>query len=195
MGRHCNSSWMATPGPKPTSRTLSSARMLSSSMTCAAASRFARAMITPPNRPRMPVGRPNMRIRRLAPPSHGFFISNKATKYVLTRNLDRFDWENSQHIGGDVVDGVRRLKASDGPALHIWGSSELLQTLERDDFSSNRHPALPLCLSMSFFAKPVPTFAGHALAYRRRAVFCTENRLLIDRCGSPVVFYHTPCCQ
>jgi dihydrofolate reductase len=27
------------------------------------------------------------------------------------------------------VDEVRRLKASDGPALHIWGSSELLQTL------------------------------------------------------------------
>jgi hypothetical protein len=27
------------------------------------------------------------------------------------------------------VDEVRRLKASDGPALHIWGGSELLQTL------------------------------------------------------------------
>src|SRR5215470_12583385 len=54
---------------------------------------------------------------------------NKATKYVVTRSLDRFDWENSQHIGGDLVDEVRRLKASDGPALHIWGSSELLQTL------------------------------------------------------------------
>jgi hypothetical protein len=35
--------------------------------------------------------------------------------------------------------------------------------LERDDFSSNRPPALRLCLSMPFFAKPVPTFAGHAL--------------------------------
>jgi dihydrofolate reductase len=54
---------------------------------------------------------------------------NKATKYVVTRSLDQLDWENSLHIGGDVVDGVRRLKASDGPALHIWGSSELLQTL------------------------------------------------------------------
>jgi dihydrofolate reductase len=54
---------------------------------------------------------------------------NKATKYVVTRSLDRLDWENSQHIGGDVVDEVRRLKASDGPALHVWGSSELLQTL------------------------------------------------------------------
>ena len=54
---------------------------------------------------------------------------NKATKYVVTRTLDQFDWGNSLQIGGDVVSEVRRLKASDGPALHIWGSSELLQTL------------------------------------------------------------------
>ena len=54
---------------------------------------------------------------------------NKATKYVVTRSLDRFDWKKSQRIGGDLVEEVRRLKASDGPALHIWGSSELLQTL------------------------------------------------------------------
>jgi dihydrofolate reductase len=54
---------------------------------------------------------------------------NKATKYVVTRSLDHLDWKNSQRIGRDVVDEVRRLKASDGSALHIWGSSELLQTL------------------------------------------------------------------
>jgi dihydrofolate reductase len=54
---------------------------------------------------------------------------NKAAKYVVTRSLDRLDWVNSQPIGGDAVDEIRRLKASDGPELHIWGSSELLQTL------------------------------------------------------------------
>lgn len=54
---------------------------------------------------------------------------NKATKYVVTRRLDRLDWEKSQRIGGDVVKEVCRLKASDGPALHVWGSSELLQAL------------------------------------------------------------------
>ena len=54
---------------------------------------------------------------------------NNATKYVVTRSLDQLDWKKSQRIGGDVVDEVRRLKASDGSALHIWGSSELLQTL------------------------------------------------------------------
>ncbi len=37
------------------------------------------------------------------------------------------------------------------------------RTFWQDDFSSNRHPALTFCLRMSLFAKPVPTFAGHAL--------------------------------
>jgi dihydrofolate reductase len=54
---------------------------------------------------------------------------NNATKYVVTRSLDRFDWEKSQRIDGDVVEEIRQLKVSDGPVLHIWGSSELLQTL------------------------------------------------------------------
>ncbi len=54
---------------------------------------------------------------------------NKATKYVATRSPDQLDWENSQRIGGDVVDEVRRLKASDGPVVHVWGSGELLQSL------------------------------------------------------------------
>ncbi len=54
---------------------------------------------------------------------------NWATKYVATRTLGRLDWERSQRIGGDVVDEVRRLKASNGPALHVWGSGNLLQTL------------------------------------------------------------------
>jgi dihydrofolate reductase len=54
---------------------------------------------------------------------------NKATKFVVTRSLNQLDWENSHPLGGDIVDEARRLKASDGPALHIWGSSGLLQTL------------------------------------------------------------------
>jgi dihydrofolate reductase len=54
---------------------------------------------------------------------------NKATKYVVSRGLAKLDWNNSELIRGDVVDEIRQLKASDGPELHIWGSSELLQTL------------------------------------------------------------------
>ncbi len=54
---------------------------------------------------------------------------NRATKFVVTRSLDHLDWKTSQPIGGDVVNEIRRLKASNGPALHVWGSGELLQTL------------------------------------------------------------------
>lgn len=54
---------------------------------------------------------------------------NKATKYVITRSLKQLEWKKSLQIVGDVVDEVRQLRTSDGPELHIWGSSELLQTL------------------------------------------------------------------
>jgi dihydrofolate reductase len=54
---------------------------------------------------------------------------NQATKYVVTRSLDQLEWENSQKIDGGALGGIRRLKASAGPELHIWGSGELLQTL------------------------------------------------------------------
>lgn len=54
---------------------------------------------------------------------------NKATKYVVTHRPDGLDWKLSKAIGGDVVNVLRRLKASAGPELHVWGSSELLQVL------------------------------------------------------------------
>jgi len=54
---------------------------------------------------------------------------NKAMKYVVTHRPDHLSWEHSQSIGGDVAEEMRRLKAADGPDLHVWGSGELLQTL------------------------------------------------------------------
>jgi dihydrofolate reductase len=54
---------------------------------------------------------------------------DRATKYVVTHNPERLDWETSVRIDRDVVEEVRRLKASEGPDLHVWGSSKLLQTL------------------------------------------------------------------
>src|SRR5690349_16571373 len=52
---------------------------------------------------------------------------NKATKYVVTGSRDSLDWKKSVCLRN--VDDVRGLKALDGAELHIWGSSELLQTL------------------------------------------------------------------
>ncbi|HSH92738.1 MAG TPA: dihydrofolate reductase family protein [Roseimicrobium sp.] len=72
---------------------------------------------------------------------------NRATKYVVTRGLDPLDWEKSQRIGGDVADELRRLKASEGPALHVWGSGELLQTLMAADLiDEHRLWVFPLVL-------------------------------------------------
>jgi len=84
---------------------------------------------------------------------------NKATKYLVTRSLDRFDWKKSQRIDGDVVEDVRQLKASDGSALHIWGSSELLQTLISADLVDEyRIWVFPLVLGKGkrLFEKAVP---------------------------------------
>ena len=84
---------------------------------------------------------------------------NKATKYVVTRTLDRLDWENSLRIGGDVVGELHRLKAADGPPLHIWGSSELLQTLIAADLVDEyRLWIAPLLLGAGkrLFEKGVP---------------------------------------
>jgi dihydrofolate reductase len=53
----------------------------------------------------------------------------KAVKYVVTSKDKGLDWKTSVRIGGKVAEGVRKLKATKGPDLHVWGSSELLQAL------------------------------------------------------------------
>jgi len=54
---------------------------------------------------------------------------NDATKYVASRTPRTLSWANSQQIHGDAADGLRALKAQDGPELQIHGSSELIQSL------------------------------------------------------------------
>jgi len=54
---------------------------------------------------------------------------NRVTKYVVSRRLKKLGWDKSELIDGDVVKKIRRLKAAKGPALHVWGSGNLLQTL------------------------------------------------------------------
>lgn len=72
---------------------------------------------------------------------------NKATKYVVTHRPDKLAWKASQPIGGDIVAEVHWLKASAGPALHVWGSSVLLQTLIAADLiDEHRLWVFPLVL-------------------------------------------------
>jgi dihydrofolate reductase len=59
----------------------------------------------------------------------GADVLNNATKHVASTTLDELDWENSNLIEGEVPEGIRALKAQDGPELQVHGSANLIQTL------------------------------------------------------------------
>jgi dihydrofolate reductase len=54
---------------------------------------------------------------------------NAATKYVATHKPESLAWGPVADLGPDIVDGVRRIKATDGPDLIVWGSSTLTPLL------------------------------------------------------------------
>jgi dihydrofolate reductase len=58
---------------------------------------------------------------------------NKATKYVVSHNDLKLDWQNSVLINGDVVAKLKELKQQDGPMLQVQGSAKLIQTLLEND--------------------------------------------------------------
>lgn len=66
-------------------------------------------------------------------PKHGDFwpAINDHMKYVLSTTLAKTDWQNTTFIK-DVED-IRRLKASAGPDLQVWGSSKVVQLLFEHD--------------------------------------------------------------
>ncbi len=57
----------------------------------------------------------------------------KAKKYVVSDNDVKLTWDESIQISGDVVGKLKALKAEEGPVLHVWGSSVLIQTLLKND--------------------------------------------------------------
>ncbi len=71
-------------------------------------------------------------------PDHGEFwpAVNEGAKYVFSKNLKKKDplvtgWNNSTVLksAGDI----RKLKASDGADIQVWGSSKLVQLLLKND--------------------------------------------------------------
>ena len=58
---------------------------------------------------------------------------NNARKYVVTRSLERTDWNNSYIIKGDVHEAIKKLKDEDGPEIQVAGSSNLIQTLWKNN--------------------------------------------------------------
>lgn len=66
-------------------------------------------------------------------PTHGDFWPsiNEGNKYVLSTTREKSDWKNSVFFK-DLAD-IKNLKNSEGRDLHVWGSSELIQLLFKND--------------------------------------------------------------
>jgi dihydrofolate reductase len=58
---------------------------------------------------------------------------NTRPKFVASRTLETLTWNNSTLLQGDAAEAVRRLKAQEGDEIQVHGSSDLLQTLLRED--------------------------------------------------------------
>lgn len=71
-------------------------------------------------------------------PQHGDFWPgiNAGTKYMLSKTMKKQDplitgWNNSMLVK-NVAD-IKRMKSSKGPGIQVWGSSELVQLLLKND--------------------------------------------------------------
>jgi dihydrofolate reductase len=56
-------------------------------------------------------------------------LFNAATKHVATHRPESLEWGPAEGLGADLVAGVRRVKASEGPHVIVWGSSTVTPVL------------------------------------------------------------------
>lgn len=63
----------------------------------------------------------------------GADLLNSARKHVVTRTPVRLDWNNSVPVTGNIPEEIRKLKNQEGPELQVFGSSELIQILLKND--------------------------------------------------------------
>jgi dihydrofolate reductase len=54
---------------------------------------------------------------------------NAATKYVATHRPESLAWGPFEGLGPDIFEGIRRIKAQDGPGIVLSGSSTLTSPL------------------------------------------------------------------
>ncbi|WP_293310100.1 dihydrofolate reductase family protein [Pedobacter sp. UBA5917] len=66
-------------------------------------------------------------------PQHaGFWPGiNDGAKYVLSETREKSDWKNTNFLKS--VEDIKKLKNSEGGDIQVWGSSELIQLLLKND--------------------------------------------------------------
>jgi dihydrofolate reductase len=79
------------------------------------------------------LGRKTFKIWESYWPHHSDFWPgiNEGTKYVLSKTVKKSNWKNSVFLK-NVAD-IRKVKKSKGSDLHVWGSSQLIQLLLKND--------------------------------------------------------------
>lgn len=80
-------------------------------------------------------------------------LMNAVPKAVVSRTLATADWNNTRLLKGEAVDAVRALKAEPGKDVYVFGSADLLGSLEEAGLVDERR----ICLA------PVTLGAGHPL--------------------------------
>lgn len=58
---------------------------------------------------------------------------NDGIKYVMSRTIKKYGWKNSVFL--DSKADIERLKNSEGSDIQVWGSSELVQLLLKNDLA------------------------------------------------------------
>ncbi|MGN7707046.1 dihydrofolate reductase family protein [Chryseobacterium sp. 22543] len=66
-------------------------------------------------------------------PQHAEFWPgiNEGNKYILSQSIENSDWKNTFFLKN--LDDIRKLKQSEGADIQIWGSSELIHLLLKND--------------------------------------------------------------
>ena len=54
---------------------------------------------------------------------------NRMQKYVVSKSLDKADWQNTTVLKGDLVVEVKKLKAATGPDIVVLGSGSVVSQL------------------------------------------------------------------
>ncbi len=81
---------------------------------------------------------------------------NRLPKLVCSRTLRSADWNNSTLIKEDVSDKIRKLKARGNKDMYVFGSSNLSETLMKD----NVFDELRICIAPAIAGKGRLLFPG-----------------------------------
>jgi dihydrofolate reductase len=79
------------------------------------------------------LGRKTFKIWESYWPKHADFWPgiNNGTKYVMSKTVKKSEWKNSVFV--QRVADIKKIKNSKGPDIQVWGSSELIQLLLKND--------------------------------------------------------------